>query len=398
MNSYINLLKTNSIVKRLSAIQFIAYFGAWFSNVAIYTLLLELKVDASVIAFTAMLHFLSGILQAPFSGVVIDTIKPKRLLLSLLFIELVATVLLLLVNSINDLFLLYVLIFFKMASASFYFTTEMSLLPKLLDDKKLKVANELHSIIWSLTYTLGMTLGGILVYYSSVKFAFIVDSIMFLIAIILLSGLKIEIEHIAIKESLLKMMTQTFSYIKQNPKAMHLMFLHAVVGFSAYDALIALIVDKYYASIVAISLAIGLLNASRSLGLVVGPMLLGSLVNNERFFYIFLAQGLALIAWALVLHNFYFSLFVSFFVGLFTTVLWSYTYTLLQKNIDPSYYGRIVAYNDMLFLSSASFVSYMIGFLVSIEFSLEIITVLLGFAFIFGGIYFVWIKKRFNDI
>lgn len=398
MNIYINLLKINPIVRRLSTIQFIAYFGAWFSNVAIYTLLLELKVDASVIAFSAMLHFLSGVLQAPFSGVVIDTIKPKKLLLSLLCIELITTTLLLLVNSVDDLFLLYTLIFFKMASASFYFTTEMSLLPKLLDDKKLKIANELHSIIWSLTYTLGMTLGGILVYYSSVKFAFVVDSIMFVIAVFLLANLKIEVEHIAIKESVLKMMTQTFSYIKQNPKAMHLMLLHAVVGFSAYDALIALIVDKYYATIIAISLAIGLLNASRSIGLVVGPMLLGSLVNNDRLFYIFLAQGLALSLWALVLHNFYLSLFVSFFVGLFTTILWSYTYTLLQKNIDPSYYGRIVAYNDMLFLSSASFVSYMIGFLVSMELSLEIITMLLGFAFMFGGVYFMWIKKRYNDI
>jgi len=36
----------------------------------------------------------------------------------------------------------------------------------------------------------------------------------------------------------------------------------------------------------------------------------------------------------LISGSFYLSLFVSIIVGLFSTTLWSYTYTLLQKNID----------------------------------------------------------------
>ncbi|RUM61306.1 MAG: MFS transporter, partial [Sulfurimonas sp.] len=72
MKRYVALLKSEPVLARLSLIQLIAYFGAWFSNVAIYTLLLDMGVSATIVALTAALHFLPGVIQAPFSGVLID--------------------------------------------------------------------------------------------------------------------------------------------------------------------------------------------------------------------------------------------------------------------------------------------------------------------------------------
>ncbi|ABB44648.1 conserved hypothetical protein [Sulfurimonas denitrificans DSM 1251] len=396
MNEYIKLLQSQPTLKRLSIVQLIAYFGAWFSNVAIYTLLLKMDVSAEVIAFTAMLHFLSGIIQAPFSGSIIDSVKPKKLLLSLLVFEIFTTLFLVFVNNISDLWLLYMLVFLKMSAASFYFTTEMSLLPKILDGKKLQKANEIHSIIWSFSYTLGMALSGFVVYLFGVKVAFILDALMFVVAFYILYKTKIDIEFIKSKESFIEMMHDTFRYLKRTPSALHLMMLHAFVGFTAFDALVALMVDKYYASIIATSLALGMMHTSRAIGLVIGPILLSKWVNNKRFSYFFLFQALAIWLWAYLMKDFYMSLVASVFVGLFTTTLWSYTYTLLQQNIDSKYYGRIVAYNDMLFLLSAAFTSYMIGFLATKGFSLEFITSLIGVMFIVGALYFRWVIKSQN--
>ena len=396
MKEYINLLKNEPILKRLSSIQLISYFGAWFSNVAIYTLLLDMKVSPEVVAFTAMLHFLAGVVQAPFSGSIIDKVKPKKLMLTLISIEIFATFFLLLVNNISDLWLLYTLIFIKMAAASFYFTTEMSLLPKILDGDKLQKANELHSIIWSFSYTLGMALSGFIVYSFGVKVAFVLDAFMFVIGFTLLYKLPLHVELIKTGENLLEMMSDTFKYIKRTPQALHLMLIHAFVGLTAFDALVALMVDKYYSSIIAISLGLGLIHTSRAIGLVLGPILLGKWTNNRGIVYIFIAQGLAVWLWAIVMHNFYLSMIASVFIGLFTTTLWSYTYTLLQKNIEEKYYGRIVAYNDMLFLSSAAFTSFMIGFLASYDYSLESITMLIGSGFFFGALYFKWVVKTQN--
>ncbi|MFA5233338.1 MAG: MFS transporter [Sulfurimonas sp.] len=396
MNEYIKLLKSELILRRLSTVQLIAYFGAWFSNVAIYTLLLEMKVSVEVVAFTAMLHFISGIIQAPFSGSIIDSMKPKKLMLVLILFEIFATLFLVFVNEISDLWLLYMLIFIKMAAASFYFTTEMSLLPKLLDGEKLQRANELHSIIWSFSYTLGMALSGFVVFWFGIKVAFVLDALMFVIGFWLLYKLDINVNFLKSQESLFQMMRDTFRYLKISPHALHLMLIHAFVGLTAFDALVALMVDKYYASVIATSLALGLLHASRAVGLVIGPMILSRWISNKRVAYIFVFQAMAIWLWALLMKDFYMSLIASIIVGLFTTTLWSYTYTLLQKNIEQKYYGRIVAYNDMLFLSSAAFTSFMIGFLATNDYSLEFITSLIGAGFLIGAFYFAWIVKTQN--
>ena len=396
MKEYITLLKEEKVLRQLSFTQLISYFGAWFSNVAIYTLLIELNVSASVVGFVAMLNFLAGVVQAPLSGPIIDRMNPKKLMLALIGVEIIATISLVFVTQLSDLWLLYLLIFFKMAAASFYFTTEMSLLPKILHGKKLQRSNELHSIIWSLSYTLGMAISGFVVYVFGIKIAFILDGFMFLIAFGLLYKTEIKIEILKIEENIFMMMQESFVYFKKNPKALHLMLIHSFVGLTAFDALVALMVEQYYASIIAASLALGLLHSARAIGLVIGPIYIGKWINNKRLLYIFIAQGLAIWLWAFVMHNFYLSLVVSVVVGFFTTTLWSYSYTLLQKNIDEKYYGRVVAYNDMLFLSSAAFTSYMIGFLATHSFSLEFITVIIGTGFLIGAIYYKFVLRTQN--
>ena len=400
MKEYLALLKEESILRRLSSIQLIAYFGAWFSNVAIYTLLINLEVSAQTVAFVAMLHFLAGVIQAPLSGSIIDKMNPKKLLLILISFEIVATFCLIFIDTVDDLNLLYVLIFIKMAAASFYFTTEMSLLPKILSGIKLQKANELHSIIWSFSYTLGMAISGFVVFWFGIKFAFILDTSMFIIGFILLLKLSLDIEIKKSSENLLQMMADTFRYVKRNPIALHLMLLHAFMGLTAFDALVALMVDKYYAGVIATSLGLGLLHASRAFGLVIGPIFLTKWTKNKYMAYIFYAQALAVLFWSYMMDNFYLSLLASVVVGFFTTTLWSYTYTLLQKNIDSKYYGRIVAYNDMLFLGTAALTSFMIGFLATHDFELEQIAIFISIGFIIGGLYFTWIikTKKLGDI
>jgi hypothetical protein len=97
-----------------------------------------------------------------------------------------------------------------------------------------------------------------------------------------------------------------------------------------------------------------------------------------------------------MMHNFYLSVVASVVVGFFTTTLWSYTYTLLQKNTDEAYYGRVVAYNDMFFLGSSALTSYMIGFLYTKGLSLEFVTSLIASMFVVASFYFFWILKTQN--
>ncbi len=396
MNRYLILLREEPLLRRLSLIQLIAYFGAWFSNVAIYTLLIQLNVSAGIIAMTAALHFLPGVLQAPFSGVLIDKIAPKRLMALLMSIEIVATLPLMLVDNVSLLWLLFVLVFIRMGASSFYFTLEMSLLPRILDKAKLKLANEIHSVIWSFSYTFGMAVSGFVVYLVGVKTAFFLDAVLFILALFLLTSVLFPETRPKESEGFFRMFKDSFSYMRNEPHIKHLIFLHAFVGFTAFDALVALMVERYYAQAVAVALGIGLLHSFRAVGLVFGPIVIGKWITHKTLVYLLLYQAVTIIIWALVIEHFYLSLLASVFVGFATTTLWSYTYTLLQHHTNREYYGRIVAYNDMVFLLTVAVVSLGIGYMVESGVQLATITMLLGSSFAVAALYFIWIKKNYN--
>ena len=311
-------------------------------------------------------------------------------------IEVTTTLPLMLVDDAALLWLLFLLVFVRMGASSFYFTLEMSLLPRILSDEKLKLANEIHSVIWSFSYTFGMAVSGFVVYLVGVKTAFLLDALLFIGALLLLTSALFPKTRPKGGEGFFSMFKESFTYLRNEPHIKHLVFLHAFVGFTAFDALVALIVERYYAQAVAVALGIGLLHSLRAVGLVFGPILIGKWINNTTLVYLLLYQAFAIIIWALVIEHLYLSLVASVFVGFVTTTLWSYTYTLLQHHTSREYYGRIVAYNDMMFLLTVAAVSMGIGYLVEAGLPLATITMLMGSSFIAAALYFVWIKKNFN--
>lgn len=393
MNHYIELLRTNVTLLRLSIIQLICYFGAWFSHMAIYTLLINLDAPIWALSAAAAFTFLPSMLLAPFSGAIIDKVDTKKFMLFLTAIEIVTVFWLMFITSLDALWMLLGLIFIRMGTGSIYFQTEMSLLPKILSDKELKIANEIHSIIWSTSYALGMAASGFYIHYFGTTSAFIADMILYGVGFYLLLGL--DIPSLVSKNTLhvRALIWSGFIYIKENPKIMHLIFLHASIGFTAYDALIALLADHEYKHLLSIALVMGFINASRAFSQVLGQFVLSRYINQNSLFYLFIAQGVSIILWGILQYDFYLSFVGIFLCGLFTTTLWSYTYTLLQYETDAEFYGRVIAYNDMVFMGVCTLVSFAIGALFEWGMPLWMITCMLGFAFIVIGFYWKWIQK-----
>ena len=393
MNHYRELLRNNATLRRLSLIQLICYFGAWFSHMAIYTLLINLEAPVWALSTAAAFTFLPSMLLAPFSGAIIDKVDTKKFMLFLTAIEIFTVFWLMFIHSLDSLWLLLVLILIRMGTGSIYFQTEMSLLPKLLSDDELKTANEIHSIIWSTSYALGMALAGFYIYYFGTTSAFIADMLLYCIGFYMLLGL--DIPSLASKHALhvKAMIWSGFDYLRTHPKIMHLIFLHASIGFSAYDALIALLADHAYKHLLSISLVMGAINAARALSQILGQLSLSRYINPQTLFYLFIAQGISIIVWGLLQYDFYLSFIGIFLCGLFTTTLWSYTYTLLQYETDEAFYGRVIAYNDMVFMGACTFVSFAIGALFDVGISLSQITCGLGVVFLLFGFYWKWIQK-----
>lgn len=329
---------------------------------AILALLVQLGASAFVISIAVSFAFLPALIQGPFTGALIDRLQPKRLMNTLLFIEAICTFSFVFVEGGEHIWLLLVLLYIKMSAAAFYFTSEMSLMPKLLKSHELKLANEIHSIVWSVSFTAGMALGGLAVQYLGIKAAFLIDALLFIAAIFTFNRLCISIAKAEEVGSYLDSFKQGLSYLfRQNPKLIFIILLHASVGLTVFDGVVTVLAESKYKSVISVALAIGFIGAIRSVALVIGPFLFSRYINKERLFYLFLAQGIAIMLWGALSYDFWLSLVGAFFCGLFTTTIWSYTMTMLQEAIDKQFYGRVVAINDMFFTATATLTSIVLG-------------------------------------
>ncbi len=390
--NYRKLFAEHKIIRDLSLVQFIAYFGAWFSNVAIYTMLVDFGSTEFAISIVTAMHFLPAVIIAPISGAIIDRVKIKPLMLSLLATELVMTILFLTIDNKSEIWLLMILIFIRMSAASMFFSTEMSLLAKLLNGKPLQMANEIHSIIWSFTYAVGMAISGFIVNWYGVKTAFIIDALIFTIALIVFIRIDFVVKASIATDKFFELIKDGFRYIKNDKIILHLIFLHSSVGLTSFDALITILAKNEYKYVISVPLAIGISNAVRAVALMFGPIFISKYVTKQNLHYLLIFQGIAIILWGLMQDNFYVSLIALFIVGLSTTTLWSFTYALLQDKCDEKYIGRVISYNDMFFMLSCIVTTLFIGLMASLT-SIDIITILLGLGFLAFAFYYTRILK-----
>ncbi len=99
-----------------------------------------------------------------------------------------------------------------------------------------------------------MALSGLFVYWAGTTAAFVLDAGLFVVALMLVLTLRIDIELSMNQDHFMKMMGETFSYIRDNRVVLHLIILHAVLGFTAFDALVALAAKHFYMQIIAVSI------------------------------------------------------------------------------------------------------------------------------------------------
>ena len=392
--TYKELLSENNLIKKLSFVQFFGYFGAWFSNVAILTLLVKFNASAFIISLITALFFLPAVILSPINGVIIDKMNIKKLMTLTLFIEIITTIMFLTIDSLDDVWFLAILLFIRMGSASVFFSAQMALFPKIISGTRLQKTNEIHSIIWSFTYASGMAVSGVVVSIWGTNIAFIIDIGFFIISLLIFSQIKFEIKIKKQTNKFFIMIKDGFLYTIKDSKIIKLILLHSSVGFTAFDTIVTLLADWEYSHMIAVPLSIGLSNASRAIALMIGPMIVSNLVNKRTLPYFFMIQGFFIVIWGYVQNNFYLSLFALFLVGFCTTTIWSYTYALLQESIKVKYLGRVLSYNEMMFMIINVTTTLFIGVFSSII-GLNFVTYILGLLFILVGL---WSKKYFYQI
>lgn len=396
MIRYLALLRYNRNLRILTSIQMICYFGMWFSHTGIFTLLIDLKAPVWALTLAAAMAFIPNVFLAPINGIIIDKFNPKPMMIFLMFIETLSVLMLVFIDDLSLLWFLFVLIFVRMGVGVTYFQTEMSLLPNLLSKKNLKLANEIHSIIWAASYTAGMGIAGVFIHYFGVKEAFLFDFALYIFGMFLLTKLNIPNIVKTKTQKAFLMMKDGLKYIKNNPLIVHLILLHSFAGITAYDNLIALMAKYPYKEILSASLVIGFMNMTRALSLVVGPIILSKFINTKTLFWLFIGEFLGIGLWAILQFNYYLGLIGLIAAGFCTSSLWSFTFTMLQNSCDKKFYGRVIAYKDMVYFIISAFVSLTIGFAYELGISLMAITFSMGSVFLIGAFYYKFVYEKYK--
>ncbi len=365
-----------------------------FTQVAIFTLLAENGAGAFELSIAAVMFWLPAVIISPFSGVVADRFSPKLLLPTLIATEIVSTLMFLGATDKDQYWTLLGLLFIRSSAGVAYYQTTMALLPKVLEGEELQKANEIHSIIYSFCLTAGMALGGVVVYYFGVIMAFLIDAGLYCFGFyILLKTTMPRMEpHI---ESAISMLVDGARYLLGSKIIIFIMATHAVVATTLFDAIVTLLAKNRYAEVIAIPLAIGFINAIRALSAVLGPLYLSKIANKTTIGYFMLIEGLFLIVWFFLSESFYSSLLGAFLAGIMLTTIWSYTMTMLQEVVDERYYGRVIAYNDMFFTTTAVVSSVFIGFVLDMGVDERYGIVLIGVLFLVVGTLYFRLKSRF---
>jgi MFS family permease len=166
MSDYFKLLRENPDFTRLWLAQVVSLFGDWFSLIVLSALVAQYSAGTEwtglAVSGFLLAHFVPPLILSPWAGVLVDRFDRKRILILSDVSRAVVVALLLLANSPDRLWLIYVLTVIQFALSTVFEPGRSAIMPSLIPNKDLVAANTLSSITWSVMLAVGAITGGVI--------------------------------------------------------------------------------------------------------------------------------------------------------------------------------------------------------------------------------------------
>ncbi|RKY29649.1 MAG: hypothetical protein DRP68_07035, partial [Candidatus Omnitrophota bacterium] len=164
--------------------QVISQFGDRLTQMALIGLVYELMPHSSMsLAKVMSLPVLAVLLISPVAGVYVDRWEKRKTMYVSDFLRGICIALIfILIFKFKTVIFVYFLIFLSFCVGRFFIPAKMAIIPALVDQKDLLLANSLVSITAMIAAILGFGLGGIIVEKLGVKVAFLIDSVTFFLS------------------------------------------------------------------------------------------------------------------------------------------------------------------------------------------------------------------------
>ena len=349
---YFPLLKQNPSFRNLWYGQVISELGNWVNSIALYALILQLTGSGMAMAAAMMAKLLPMVIISPFAGGVIDRMDRRTVLIASDILRCFTVLCFLIVESREDLWLVYALTLFEVALTGFFEPARSAILPSIVKKNHLVTANAISGATWSIMLTLGAALGGFVVSLFGVKVAFILDALTYLLSawfIIKISYPNTKSEEPIKKNnsSGIKGLLEGGRYLISHPIVLALALLKSGMAIKGgIMTLIPLFANRLWSAPAAVSVAVGIMFSSRGIGSAIGPILIRKWLGESpkrlqgAILAAFFLGSLALLAFSFSKNLWLTSLCIGL-SGMFGAIVWVFSTALIHLEADRQFLGRI---------------------------------------------------------
>ena len=363
MNKFLEHFKNKNFLSLWTA-QVISQFGDRVNQMALIGLIAGRSPGsawglAKILSCTIIPVFIIG----PIAGVYVDRWDRRGTLIVCDFLRglLVLTIPLIFMNQ-KSMIPIYAVVFLVFCLSRFYVPAKMSIIPDLVEEKDLVVANSLFSLTGMIAFVLGCSSGGFLVEKIGARGGFIWDAATFFISGMLLLCVRPRMKFslnknkifstgkemiTVIKKSVIQEMKEGLSYLI-NHKDIRFIVNTLFVLFAAAGAIYVVIIVFIQESFNSVTRDLGLLAVFLGAGLFVGALVYGKWGQKKSLFgTIFVCLifgGLMLVAFSLAIHrtqNLFLAAFLSFWLGLIVGPIVIAANTIIHEVSESQMRGKI---------------------------------------------------------
>ncbi len=414
LSSYVKLLRGNANFRRLWIAQIISEVGDWFYMVALYAMLLEFTGRAELLGIAFVLQVLPQALTSPVAGVINDRLRRQRVMIFSDLARAVIVSCMLLVRSPQMIWLVYPLLALETAMWGLFEPARNAVIPNIVADEEIIIANTLSSTTWSFNLFVGSALGGAVAAFLGRDAVYALNGLSFLASAFLISRMCFAEPH---TESLPPLrwrdlvdyspIIEGVRYVRKQARLAVAVFVKAGLGVTGASWVIFPIMGRYVFPVKGHGidpergalLGMSLLMGARGLGALIGPVLTAPWVQQhpQRLrvgimggFFLYSAGyiGLKFIQDPSLV---YVVVTLSHMGG---AMVWVFSSTLLQLMTDDKFRGRVFAAELSFCTMVLAITAYLAGALIDRGVDVRTIALATGVLTAMSGIVWGWLGVR----
>ena len=378
---YYHLVRDNRNFRLLWAAQIVSELGDWLYTVAVYSLLLEYTGSARAVALAFVLQVLPQFFIAPAAGVVNDRVRRKRVMIFTDWARAAIVFCMIFVSGPQLVWLLYLLLLSETLLWSFFEPGRSSVIPNVVPESDVVIANTLSSTTWSFNFAVGFAVGGALAAYFGRNTVFVINSMSFVLSALLISRMKFAEPHaenlppLRLKDLAdFTPIREGMRYVSNDWRLLATMFVKAGLGLMGANWVILPILGERVFPIQqpgftpqnAGMLGMSLLMACRGIGAIIGPLVSGYWAGGSQrrmrlgILFGFVAGAIGYLALSGA-RNLWVACAAIVLAHGGGSTLWVFSTTLLQLQTEDRFRGRVFSAEFAFGVVTMSLSSYAAG-------------------------------------